>query len=193
MNLREQFDRDTKGHAHFNAYCRAEVDKRPTSEADVYTSESFRRDMFAKYPLGRPCLDAEWLRLWDELGRYLEALPRLEEISGWCTFFVKYKRHHHLRTVRQCLTYGVTRREYHPSLPMRVALLDGIAGETMTSLFPEAQSLEAAQIHAARRSVVVAVPRQTAMRGSCSASLGQDSHQEDFTRYRQRLYQRSLK
>ncbi len=29
MNLREQFDRDTKGHASFQEYCRAEVDKKP--------------------------------------------------------------------------------------------------------------------------------------------------------------------
>jgi hypothetical protein len=31
MNLREQFNVDTKGHANFNAFCRAEVDKKPST------------------------------------------------------------------------------------------------------------------------------------------------------------------
>lgn len=30
LNLREQFNVDTKGYAHFNAYCRALMDKKPT-------------------------------------------------------------------------------------------------------------------------------------------------------------------
>ncbi len=29
LNLREQFNADTKGHASFQEYCRAEVDRKP--------------------------------------------------------------------------------------------------------------------------------------------------------------------
>lgn len=74
-NLREQFNIDTQGYAHFNAYCRALVDKKPAASdaADVLTNEADRRAMFDKYPMDRPYLDAEWLRLWDEAKRYLES------------------------------------------------------------------------------------------------------------------------
>ena len=36
MNLREQFNRDAKGYEDFNSYCRAEVDKKPTTQEQAF-------------------------------------------------------------------------------------------------------------------------------------------------------------
>jgi hypothetical protein len=132
MNLREQFNTDTKGHAHFNAYCRAEVDKKPSSMAQAHelcaevrdavkAHEELLRlyDMFDKYPMGCKRIGAEWARLWNELKRYLESWARVEyqdifDTSLW----------HHKTTGRahECLIkaapwVGLGRR--------RVKLLDG--------------------------------------------------------------------
>lgn len=48
MNLREQFNADTKGYAHFNAYCRALVDKKPTTLAEAVATCNATRDAAVK-------------------------------------------------------------------------------------------------------------------------------------------------
>ena len=48
MNLREQFNADTKGHEHFNAYCRALVDKKPTTLEEAVEICNAARDYAVK-------------------------------------------------------------------------------------------------------------------------------------------------
>ena len=48
MNLREQFDRDTKGYASFQEYCREEVDKKPTTLAEAVAACDALRDSAVK-------------------------------------------------------------------------------------------------------------------------------------------------
>lgn len=44
MNLREQFDRDQKGYASFQEYCRALVDKKPTTTSEALALCAEARD-----------------------------------------------------------------------------------------------------------------------------------------------------
>ena len=48
MNLREQFNADTKGHASFQEYCRAEVDKKPTTLEEAVEICNAARDSAVK-------------------------------------------------------------------------------------------------------------------------------------------------
>ena len=48
MNLREQFNADTKGYASFQEYCREEVDKKPTTLAEALETCNATRDAAVK-------------------------------------------------------------------------------------------------------------------------------------------------
>ena len=44
MNLREQFNADTKGYASFQEYCRAEVNRKPTTQGQAFGMIADSRD-----------------------------------------------------------------------------------------------------------------------------------------------------
>ena len=48
MNLREQFNADTKGYASFQEYCREEVDKKPTTLAEALETCNATHDAAVK-------------------------------------------------------------------------------------------------------------------------------------------------
>ncbi len=48
MNLREQFNADTKEYASFQEYCRAEVDNKPPTLAEVVANANALRDAAVK-------------------------------------------------------------------------------------------------------------------------------------------------
>ena len=119
MNLREQFDRDQKGHTSFQEYCRENVDKR--SETLTFASPQeywWHIEMYAKHPLGCESFGAEWLELWASLGELLGMPGELQ-----CQAHVS--RHWWLMrsdNVGRLLALGAP---VNTHLNRRIALLDG--------------------------------------------------------------------
>ena len=85
MNLREQFNADTKGYASFQEYCRAEVDKKPASMPQAIAQQEPTATLYirGRYPAWR--IDAR--------GTLAEMLDKGEQRS--------------LKKIRELYRYGV--------------------------------------------------------------------------------------
>jgi hypothetical protein len=80
------------------------------------------RELYTKYPLGREQFDGEWVRLWNELGRLLEAPARG---SYYSPTYMEWFEIDIPTTVAQALRNAIDLRNNTPLKMVRVTLLDG--------------------------------------------------------------------